>query len=695
MSLNNSNAIRILLIHDTQNDAEPLSNAIRNSGQAVRSHFIASLDELNEVIEEQSWDMMIVKLNTATIDATEAVAKIQRDGKDIPMIGIIEEYNQDIIVSALDMGISDVVVENSIQHLTQVVKREFNALMGRRELRSQRVTLKETEKRCQLLLESSVDAIGYVHEGMHIFANSVYMDMFGYDDIEELQCTPIMDLVSASEVNHLKESLRAFKEGHSAEITTEGQHSDGSTFKIRMEFSDASYEGEPCTQIIIRKNAGTSAVLEEKLKEVRSLDIVTGFHNKQYFDDLLQKTYQQVLTSGKRQIVAHIGITNFSEIKSTVSIAGTDAILKQVSEKLRDASDNQAENLARYSDDMFSAIENTHDIVSVQDYWAKIQQQVSEHLFEVDGKTVKVNLICGFAHIDESCTSGNEALVHADQAFNQALKEKKKQVYFDKSDIANLADNSIVNKIKHALEHDGLRIQFQPIMSLRGDSREHYDILTRLQDKDGGEISPIEFLPSIENSELSGKIDRWVVKKSIESLAEHLGRGHHTQIMIHLTAASIQDPTFLPWVNSELRRKNVPGNAICFQMPEKTAHNYLKAAKAFSKGLSLLKCQLSVNHFGLFENGMELTNHLDITYARVDDSFVEKMINGDTEATNQLSSLLRSIHQNDINSIVPKIENAEVLSSLWEMGVNYIQGYYLQEPLDDMAYNFESDEEAI
>lgn len=695
MSLNTSNAIRILLIHDTQNDAEPLSNAIRNSGQAVRSHFIASLDELNEVIEEQSWDMMIAKLNTSTIDATEAVANIQRDGKDIPMIGIIEDYNQDIIVSALDMGMADVIVESSIQHLTQVVKREFNALLGRRELRSQRVSLRDTEKRCQLLLESSVDAIGYVHEGMHIFANSVYMKMFGYEDIEELQCTPIMDLVSGAEVNHLKAALKAFKEGRSSDVTTEGLHSDGSNFKIRMEFSDASYEGEPCTQIIIRKNSESSTELEEKLKVVRTLDAVTGFHNKQHFDELLQKTYQQVLTSGKRQIVAHIGIANFSEIKSTVSIAGTDTILKQVSEKLKEASDNQSENVARYSDDMFTAIESTHDIALVQDYWAKIQQQVADHLFDVDGKTVKVNLVCGFAHIDESCASGNEALVQADQAFNQALKEKKRQVYFDKSDIANLADNSIVNKIKHALEHDGLRIQFQPIMSLRGDSKEHYDILTRLQDKDGSDISPSDFLPSIENSELSGKLDRWVVKKSIESLAEHLTHGHHTQIMIHLTAASIQDPTFLPWVNSELKRNNVPGDSICFQMAEKIAHNYLKAAKAFSKGLSLLKCQLSVNHFGLFENGMELTSHLDISYARVDASFVDRMVEGDKAATDQLSNLLRSVHQNDINSIVPKIENAEVLSSLWEMGVNYIQGYYLQAPLDDMAYNFESDEEAV
>ena len=87
MSTSSSRAIRILLIHDTQNEAEPVTNAIRNSGQAVRSHFIASLEELNKVIEEQTWDLMLAKLNTATIDATEAVARVAF--RDTVQLGVL------------------------------------------------------------------------------------------------------------------------------------------------------------------------------------------------------------------------------------------------------------------------------------------------------------------------------------------------------------------------------------------------------------------------------------------------------------------------------------------------------------------------------------------------------------------------------------------------------------------------------
>jgi len=691
MSTSSSNAIRILLIHDTQNEAEPVTNAIRNSGQAVRSHFIASLEELNRVVEEQTWDLMLAKLNTATVDATEAVATIQRDGKDIPMIGLIDAYNDDVIASALDMGMADVVVESSLQHLAQAVKREVGALKARRDLRTQRVSLRETEKRCQLLLESSVDAISYVHEGMHIYANPNYMELFGYLDIEDLQCTPIMDLVSSTSVTGLRGALKGFKAGKVHQLNSVGQHADGSAFDIHMAFSAASYEGERCTQVIIRKQESNNQALEEKIRAISSEDPVTGLHNKIYFNEQLDQAYEQVLTQAKRQIVVHIGIANFADIKTTVGVAGTDLLLQQLAEQLRAKSFPDAV-FARYSDDMFAMIAPTPDLEAIQTYWQEVQKAISSYLFEVDGQTLTVNLICGFAHMDEAGKAGNEALVQADQAYNSALKHNKTQAYFDKSDIANLADNSIIAKLEHALSNDGMRIQFQPIMSLRGDNREHYDILVRLRDKDGSEIVPDDFLPSIENSELSGKLDRWVVARSITALSEHRKRGNNTQQMIHLTAASIQDPTFLPWVNSQLRIGKLPGDSICFQITESVAHRYLKAAKAFSKGLSLLKCQLSINQFGMAENGFALTQHLDISYARIHDDLVTELVEKG-QASPELAELFKEIHKNDINSIVPKIENSEILAALWELGVNYIQGYYLQAPLDDMDYSFDTDED--
>ncbi len=695
MSENKANALRLLVVHDTQSEAEPLLSSLRNAGQAVRSHFIASIDELTEVLSDQGWDLMLAKLNTGTINVSEAIAGVQRAGKDLPIIGLVDQFTSEELDNALKMGVTDVVVEGDQIHLTAVVKREYAALGTRRELREIRIALRETEKRCQLLLDSSVDAIAYVHEGMHIYANQAYREMFGYDDLEELQCTPIMDLVAADNIEKLKSSLKTYRNDASGEVELVGQHTNGDTFDMRMALSGASYEGESCTQLVIRRGDADNAELQQKLHEISIQDLVTGLYNRKYFSETIEAAYQQVVHSNNSQLVLHVGIANFQDIKAKAGIAGTDVVLKELADLYKTFQPKES-TLARYGDDSFAVLMAEGSVDDIKKQALKARKAITEHLFEVDGKTIPVDVVFGLAHIDERCRNGHEALAHAYEAFTQAVPAGEGFRYYDKSDIANLSDDSMVAKVQHALENDGFRILFQPIISLRGDSREHYDVLLRLVDKDGSEVLPEDFLPMVEARELGATLDRWVVLHAIKLLAEHRRRGHNTQVFIHLTPSSIQDPTFLPWVNSALKAVKLPGDAITFQITEQSAQSHLKAAKAFSKGLALLKCKLALTHFGLVESGLSVTRHLEVDYIRVDGSFIEAVVKDEKEMK-PLEELIRSIHQQEVNSIVPQIESAEILASLWELGVNYIQGYYVQPPQAQMNYNFDTDgeEEAV
>ncbi|MEX0624586.1 EAL domain-containing protein [Saccharospirillum sp.] len=691
MSESNASALQLLVIHDTQSEAEPLLSVLRNAGQAVRSHFIASLNELETVLSEQHWDMLLVKLDTQTVDPAVAVGTIQRAGKDLPILGLINVYDANRISEALASGLTDVLVEGEEQHLISAVKREKAALKARRELRETYASLQETEKRCQLLLDSSVDAIAYVHEGMHIYANEAYQTLFGYDDLEELQSTPIMDLIARKDLDRLKSSLKTCRDGSTGELTCVAEHVNGEPFNIRMTLSGASYEGEPCTQLVIRRNDADNEELQAKIKEISTQDLVTGLYNRQHFTDALKTAYQQVLKNNASQIVLHFGIVNFSDLKTKAGIAGTDVILKELAEVYA-RHQPKGSMLARYGDDSFALLIGSGNIDTLKADALEVRKEIADHLFEVDGRTLPVEVAFGIAHIDERCQNGQEALSHAHQAYTRAIQEKTGVQYYDKSDIANLSDDNMAGKVEHALENDGFRILFQPIISLRGDSREHYDVLLRLVDKDGTDLLPEDFLPLIEARNQGAKLDRWVVLNTIKTLADHRKRGHNTQVFIYLTPSSIQDPTFLPWVNSALKAAKLPGDALTFQITEEQAQSYLKVAKSFSKGLGLLKCKLALTHFGLIESGLSVTRHLDIDYIRVHGSFIEALPKND-KAMASLETLVSAIHKQDINSIVPQIESAEILASLWELGVNYIQGFYVQAPLTGMDYEFDSNDE--
>ncbi|MFC1368629.1 MAG: PAS domain S-box protein [gamma proteobacterium symbiont of Phacoides pectinatus] len=90
-----------------------------------------------------------------------------------------------------------------------MVKREFSDLQARRELERTKCKLSESETRCTTLIESSQDAIAYIHAGMHVHANPTYLEMFGYMDLEEIEGMPILDMISKEEHRRFKAFLRA------------------------------------------------------------------------------------------------------------------------------------------------------------------------------------------------------------------------------------------------------------------------------------------------------------------------------------------------------------------------------------------------------------------------------------------------------------------------------------------------------
>ena len=244
--------IRLLILEDSQNEAERLVSLFRNAGQATRVHRLTSSDDLAEALK-QTWDLLINAPQSENLDPSEAINAIRRQAKDIPIIQLTAGNDAEAITEALMLGAQDALPQGEDEWLLLVANRELANLEERRARRSAEVALREAEKRCQLLLDSSVDAIAYVHDGMHIYANRAYLELFGYDDVEDLEGMPMIDLISSADQSRFKTFLKNYQsmEG-SAELACGGVRADGDTLKTRMHFSPAAYDGEPCIQVVIR-----------------------------------------------------------------------------------------------------------------------------------------------------------------------------------------------------------------------------------------------------------------------------------------------------------------------------------------------------------------------------------------------------------------------------------------------------------
>ncbi|WP_282338689.1 EAL domain-containing protein [Pseudomonas sp. PS02288] len=681
--------IRLLILEDSQNEAERLVSLFRNSGRATRVHRLTSSDDLAEALQ-QSWDLLISAPNSENLDPNEALGAIRRQAKDIPVIQLLEGNDLDDITEALALGAQDALPQGQDERLILIANRELANLEERRARRRAEISLREIEKRCQLLLESSVDAIAYVHEGMHIYANRSYLQLFGYEDAEDLEGMPMIDLIAGCDQTSFKDFLKNY---HSAEtqdhLTCQGVKTDGLQFKARMELSPATYDGEPCIQVVIRTETG-NAELEERLREISSQDLVTGLYNRTYFLELMDSAAERAVTVGQPTSLGYLKIDQYAAQLADLGIAELDMLFADVANLLRGHFPADAQ-LARFGDDVFSVLQPGVTPEQAQPLLADLLRKVEGHLFEVNGRTVQITLSIGVAGLNEKTPKAQEVIDRAHRCADELSAGNAVALYNPAQELAAAANRgNIVAMLRQALENNSFRLLFQPIISLRGDNHEHYEVLLRLLNPQGEEIPPSEFLNAAREAGLAEKVDRWVFLHSIKLLAEHRSKGHSTRLFVHLSLASLQDQTLLPWLSVALQAARLPADTLVFQIAEPDAINYLKQAKALTQGLAELHCRVALSQFGCAVNPFNTLKHLNVDFVKVDGSYAQDL----SKAENQeaLKTLLASLHSQAKLTIVPFVETASVLATLWQAGVNYIQGYYLQGPSQSMDYEFSADE---
>jgi multidomain signaling protein FimX len=682
------NTVHVLIMDPSSNEAEHLINLLRNFGYAVRATAIQTEASLEAALAEQSWDLFIAKPEIGEFSAFRALEIVQNFGRDIPFVLLTYDYEPDTHLKALKSGMRDVLPAPQQELFCLVVEREIRNLENRRKRRTAEVALHETEKRNELLLDSSNEAIAYVHEGMHIYANSAYSELFGYEDTEELECMPMMDMIERDDHELFKQYIKDHADNDNGEeFHFKGVCSDGTTFGAVMTVSPAQYEGEDCTQLLIR-TAGNSLELEEKLKELQAKDILTGLYNRSSF---VEKVTESI---AKEQGTAHSSvfyyrIDQYDEMKTKFGLSDIDDLMKEAAVVIKKAFGDEclAGRIAEGAFAMFGSFDNPNQ---AKESAQQLCDSYAGHLFELQGHTISVTISLGVAARQENSLSGDSILQNAYAACMRASTKGGNNVKTYNPAIDN-SDSQVnvqaLEQLQEAMENDRIHITYQPIVKLHGDPAAYYQIGIDIQDENNVSIPLEEVIPTAQKAGMAIKIERWMVSKSISSLAQHKAQGKDAKLFIPLSNASLLDEKFPHFILECVKRAQIPTANLIFQVSESVAANHLKRTITFSKALEKLKCKFAISAFGGSSDPQSILNHVSFHYATLKEDAVTCLL-GDEEQNAKVHELIEIIHQADMNSIICKVEDAQSLAVLWPLGVHYIQGTYLQEPGYTMEYDF-------
>ena len=332
------------------------------------------------------------------------------------------------------------------------------------------------------------------------------------------------------------------------------------------------------------------------------------------------------------------------------------------------------------------------DAKQVEKIAAAILHLINEHFADIGGKTIQTSASIGLSLLNDTTSNSQECISRAEKGCLIAEKEGGNTFHTYNPAIEEMAvqeqANAWTSRIKHALKENHFKLMFQPIVSLHGEPGGHYEVLLRMLGENGEEITPGEFIPAAEQAGLMHFVDRWVMVNCFVLLSKLHREGKKTRLFIKLANASICDPEFLTWLRDRIQTLKLDADSLVFEISEDSALNYLKQAKELVAGLNELSCRTSLSGFGLEQNTYQSLKHIKVNYLKVH----MKLIHGlaqNVEHQEKVKEIAEHANQHNIQTIAAFVEDANSLAVLWQCAVDFIQGYFLQQPNTEMNYDFE------
>ena len=683
--------IRLLLVEDQLEDAEHLISMLRNGGMAIRPQRPESEEELNTLLSGQSIDMVLASFNAKYIPFATVAKRVEATGKDIPVLAATSVLDEATVLAAIAAGGRDVALRTKPEHVQFVVRNEFHALLSRRGLRHLEASLRETERRCDALIASSRDPIAYVHEGMHIRANAAYLEMFGFEDFDEIEGLSVLDLIAPANAETFKQLLKKISKGEAPprQLEIGAQRTDGSKFDAVMEFTPATYEGEACLQIVFRQQTVDAEMVKE-LDTLRQRDPVTGLFNRQHFMTEVEVVVAAAADGKGKQSLLLIEPDNYDARMDEIGLALADDLLKQVAARLSENMEGEP-IIARFGDHTFAVLSRDHDYNQTLALADKIRQAFDGHVIDLGKQSITMTVSIGGVQIGEKIASVPQVLAKSNQCLQSAEGVGGNRIeIFDPAARDRVEEERIqawVARIKEALAENQFVLNFQPMISLTGDTDENYEVLVRMKAPSGEIVAPEQFMPIAEEHGLLTEIDRWVVARTIELLSERKKAGKATTLYVKLSPSSLVEGDLHNFISSQLKANGVSGENLVLQLPESKVYAHLRPLQSFQKIISTFGCRLCLEQFGTSLNSFQMLTHFDPAILKIDRSFIVDLAkNADNQKkVREFAEQARNLGKLTIAEFV---SDAGSMTVLFSIGVDLVQGNFLAPPAPTMNYEF-------
>jgi PAS domain S-box-containing protein len=535
------------------------------------------------------------------------------------------------------------------------------------------------------VLQHSNDAIAQVQEGILVDANASWLSLLGYE-LTTIAGQPIMDMFEQTTHAALKGALAACLQGRWSNhpLSTEIRFADGTHRQFDMVLALGEHEGDPCVQLIIAPRKDSSDKLEEDLADAVKRDPNTGLLYRMPMLTAINERLRTPARAGVRYF-AVVKPDKFATVERDVGLFASEDVLSAFTTQLREGL-HPNEIIGRLGGTSVMVLlerGNDHD---VEAWGAQLVARMARHVVAVGEKTLSITCSVGLAVAPSIVAEPNAEPAHGDAAIADALDACSKAQQRGGNQVAqsDKADNDSrvkaydqvwVKHIKAALMENRFRLVQQPIASLHGGDHTMFDVLLRMLDVNGKEVLPGEFMPAAERNDLLKNIDRWVVGASLSFAAQR----KPSCLFVRLSQETLKDVSFLGWLDNQVRATRSEPNRLCFQAHEEIVATHLDRVKKLSAELRTRGFRFAVERFGSGRDPQALLESTTIDFVKIDGALVQGLTSNQ-DLQQRVRLLVEQAKARNIETIAERVEDANTMAVLWQLGVQYIQGYLVHAP---------------
>lgn len=677
--------IRILLVEDTEADAELVLASLRSAKLEVEHTRVWSRSGLSDALGHGPWDAVLCDHSMPQFDGLSALYMVRAHDADLPFIIVSGAIGEETAVAAMRNGAQDFVMKQNLRRLGAVLVREMEEARMRRAARIASRNLQAKEALLDSIVNTAADGIVVVTIGGIIeFANPALCRMLGCDP-SELDGVPIEDLLqSNTQTAAFWESLFCSSESEQTaplSLQTHARSRDGTMIPVEIHAGRMLLNGSRRATVVVR-DISERLDSQEQMWRLAHFDELSGLPNRLLFRQLLEQALIDAGRSKKPLAVLLIDLDRFKLINDTLGHDTGDEVLRQVTARLRQCL-SETDIISRFGGDEFAALIRDIDDADAARAAAKRVLAAVDQPYRLNGEEYHLSASIGISTFPGDSVDATALLRNAELAMYRAKDQGKNNFQFYSPQMNARSFEYVVLErfLRRAIEQDEFLIHYQPQVEVASGRLTGAEALLRWNHPGMGMMQPDKFIPLAEETGLIVPIGRIVMMRACVAAKRWQECGiPGFRVAVNLSPRQFAQSELVADVRHILEDTGLAPEFLELEITESMVMENPERAAAILHELRAVGVKLAIDDFGTGYSSLGYLKRFPVDTLKIDRSFI-KDVPADADDVAITHAVIAMGHSLRLLTVAEGVETKAQAEFLATNGCDLMQGYLISRPL--------------